>query len=112
MTEHSIAELHRQVRESYGRMTDAQRSHMDAQRRLHTALVAKSGLLGKRLRGKKKDIEILVHDVEFMSGEAWAVRGFQFKQDGTLGERERRLYLDDIEERAALSAISKAEGRS
>lgn len=90
MSEHSIAELQRQLREAHGLMKQAELSHIDAQRRLHAAMVQKTGLLGKRV--KSGDAEILVHDVQFIRGDVWTVLGFQFRKDGTVGERERRFY--------------------
>jgi hypothetical protein len=90
MSEHSTEELRRQLDMAVSKLNAAQLAKIYAERRLHERLCRDSGLMGKVAR--YGEVAILVHDVGFFGHKPSTVRGFRFKKDGTLGERESTFY--------------------
>lgn len=95
MSEHSLKELQRQLDVAVSKLNEATAAKAYAHKRLHDAQCRESGLIGTVIRSRNGD-RVLVHDVEFLSGEPWALKGFAFKKDGTVGSSERRVYASDI----------------
>ena len=96
MSEHSLKELKRQLDDAKSKLHYAQQNAALATRRFHEARCRETGLMNQTVK-TRKGANILVHDVEFLSGSPYAVKGFAFKKDGSVGFAERRVYVSDLD---------------
>jgi hypothetical protein len=95
MTDHNLKELQRQVDNATSHLKQAKITAEFALKRLHDARCKASGFMGTVVKTRSGK-DILVHDVEFLSGDPFRLRGFAFKADGNLGFAEMGVYVSDL----------------
>lgn len=95
MSEHSLKELKRQLDDKRSKFNSARIDVEYAEKRLHDAMCRESGFMGTEVVGRKGE-RVLVHDVQFLVGQPWVLKGFAFKKDGKLGFAERHVYVSDL----------------
>ena len=96
MTEHSVEELKRQYDNAASKANQARLDELAARRRLHSALCRESGWMGKTVTSARKGFSLVVHDIDFICGKPWVLKGFKIKKDGTVGNAEGRVYVEEL----------------
>lgn len=99
MTDHSIAELHRQMLDAKSKLENANISFLAAQKRHHDAMCKETGFLGRKLRTRNGRL-FLATDVEFLSSKAWRVTGLCINKDGKVGFAPVSELVDCVKQEA------------